>query len=263
MATDDFNRANGGLGANWGNQTTAGGFGAPAIASNVVTGADQTNEAAARYTATTFSADQYSQCVVAGFGFFGADTCAGPTVRGSADQDTGRDYYWYKVEDTGTTTKTHRLVKLVNGTETSLANSDRATSNGDTLRIEVTGSAPNVITCWHNGTQVSALDTSETNATLATGQPGIAVTQTSTVDTWEGGDLVTITIIQEGFRFATDSAQGSPSWLAAQNANLTKLADETAILAVSIDTTGDPGAKTYKLQYRKVGDPTWLDVTVQ
>lgn len=69
---------------------------------------------------------------------------------------------------------------------------------------------------------------------------------------------------QEGFRFGIDDgAEGAHTWAAAQDADITAPAGETRLLNVLVNVTGDPGAKTFKLQYRKVGDPGWSDVPIQ
>jgi hypothetical protein len=57
LASDDFNRANGGLGANW---ATITGTVAPQIVGNLVQDGSAGNESAARYSAISWPADQYS-----------------------------------------------------------------------------------------------------------------------------------------------------------------------------------------------------------
>jgi hypothetical protein len=189
MATDNFNRANGGLGANWGEITTAGGFGELTISSNVVgggtAGADQGS--ASRYTAVSFTNDQYSQVTVQGFGFFGSAYQVGTICRSSADQDGAADYYYARVEDQATNPKTWRVGKNVNGTFTSLADTTRTTNAGDVIKLEVIGSALKV---YQNGTLVSALNVTDTDRT--TGNPGAYATGGGgpSIDNWEGNDVV-------------------------------------------------------------------------
>ena len=63
--------------------------------------------------------------------------------------------------------------------------------DGDVLRIEVSGTSPNIIVkVFQNGSQLGADATGATGPD--SGDPGIAYSSTSTsavVDVWEGGDL--------------------------------------------------------------------------
>lgn len=185
-ATDDFNRANGNLGANWGDIDTGGGNGAPQISSNAATGQSgwSVGASAARYTATTIGADQYSQFVIGGLAFNGSDTGSGALVRSSADQDGAKDYYAVRVLDDGTTTRTILIGKYVNGTWTQLTTTTQTIANGDTIRIEVQSTT---LRAKINGTTIAALTT--TDSAHASGQPGIVGTTSTTMDTWEAGDL--------------------------------------------------------------------------
>lgn len=69
---------------------------------------------------------------------------------------------------------------------------------------------------------------------------------------------------QEGARFGNDDgAEAAHTWAAAQDANITAPAGQTQVLNMIVNATGTLGAKTFKLQYRKVGDGAWRDVPVQ
>lgn len=71
------------------------------------------------------------------------------------------------------------------------------------------------------------------------------------------------TINQEGFRFGNDDgSETSHTWLAAQDTNAARALDERFLLGVLVDTTGTVGSRTYRLQYRRVGEVTWQDVPV-
>lgn len=258
MATDDFNRANGSLGANWGNVDTNGGFGEPTITSNAVTGQSGwgNGASAGRYTAATFGADQYSQAVLGGLGFFGADIGAGVIVRASADQDAAKDYYGLRVLDDGASTRTIRIGKYVNGTWTQLTTTTATVGNGDTIRLEVDSTGPANLRAYINGTIVSALTT--TDSSLTSGQPGVVATTTATVDNWEGNDLVTSTSAQQGSRFgADDGSESAHTWLAAQDTDVSVAPDTSFRVRLGVQATGDPAAASYQLEWRKVGDSNW------
>lgn len=68
---------------------------------------------------------------------------------------------------------------------------------------------------------------------------------------------------QEGFRFGNDDAgESAHTWYAAQDANITAPAGSKLLLNMIIDATGTVGAKTFKLQYRKVGAADWNDMPI-
>ena len=69
--------------------------------------------------------------------------------------------------------------------------------DGDVLRLEVSGTSPNItVKVFQNGSQLGADITGATGPD--SGDPGIAYSSTSTsavVDVWEGGDLGAATTI--------------------------------------------------------------------
>lgn len=72
------------------------------------------------------------------------------------------------------------------------------------------------------------------------------------------------TLVQEGYRFGLDDgSESTHTWAAAQDTPATMPAGEPRVLAFNIDATGSPGAKVFKLQYRKVGDPSWTDMPLE
>jgi hypothetical protein len=185
-ASDQFNRANNAsLGANWADIDTSGGQGAPEILSNVVTGQTVSTPSAARYTAITFPNDQVAECIVAGLAFNGSNYNAGPIVRASSDQDANRDYYMFRVEDdaSGSQARTLRIGKYVNGTWTSIASTTSyLTRNGMRLRLVVRGTN---LYGLLNGQPVITT----TDASLASGQPGVSVCDLLTVDNFKAWGL--------------------------------------------------------------------------
>lgn len=69
---------------------------------------------------------------------------------------------------------------------------------------------------------------------------------------------------QEGARFGNDdAAEAAHTWAAAQDTDITAPAGQTQVLNMIVNATGTLGAKTFKLQYRKVGDASWRDMPVQ
>jgi hypothetical protein len=148
LVTDNFNRPNGPLGANW---TTA--FGTMAIHSDAYVGASS-GDAAAFWNANSFTANQYSQATVSITDFASQ---AGVMVRGSSN--TGY-FCSADVHDL-------YLTKLVSGARNGLIGSNTYIYHaGDVIRLDAYGST---LRCLVNGTVIlTATDTD-----IAAGQPGI------------------------------------------------------------------------------------------
>lgn len=69
------------------------------------------------------------------------------------------------------------------------------------------------------------------------------------------------TIEQEGFRFRNDDgSETTATWRQTQDTNDSVAVSTRIRLRTLINTTGDTFSGQYKLQYRKVGDDTWMDV---
>lgn len=172
--SDDFNRADGGLGANWTTFSVA-----PNIGGNLVTGTGggyATN--GALYTGTASADDQFSQFTIVGLD--GVTSYAGATVRMTA----GGNFYYCVVGNTneyyiqeynfGVLTTTHTTGTLGSSVAVS-----------DVIRCEVTGTT---ITLKRNGVTVNTA----TDATHSSGAPGFVLlpNPTSTdvaIDDWSGG----------------------------------------------------------------------------
>ena len=123
LVTDDFNRANGPLGANW---TTA--FGSMAIY-NGGYAATSGGDTASFWNANTFTADQYAQATIA---LTDGTSQAGLLVRGSANNG----YYC----NVGTSPNQAYLNKVVSGTRTILASANTYVwHSGDVMRLDVYG----------------------------------------------------------------------------------------------------------------------------
>jgi hypothetical protein len=169
QATDNFNRANGSIGANW-TQTD----GTWSVTNNQATytlGGD--SEASVVYTNISFANDQYAQVTLAAT----TNAASGVMVRGSNVANTG-----YSLACGGSSCF---IFKVVAGAVTNLTSSGAIpTSNGDVLRLEVHGTA---LTAFKNGTQIL----STTDSAIASGSPGMWSENAATTifDNWRGGDL--------------------------------------------------------------------------
>ncbi len=163
---DNFNRANGAIGANW--TVVSGGFN---VAGNTVVGTGASN--LAYWSANSFSSSQFAQATVATLN--GATDFVGVNVLLSAG---GSGYTC--VENNASLL----LQKLTAGTGATLASSATAGAPGDVLRLEA--GPGGVLTCSRNGaTSVSATDT-----TFTSGAPAIEHFGTvATIDNWSGGNL--------------------------------------------------------------------------
>ncbi len=189
IASDDFNRTDAGsLGANWTDLNDN--WGTSDIASNKVVGAGSGGGGqAARWDGSgSFTDDQYAVLQVDNLPFSGSSVWIGVICRASADVNGSRDYYAAKVilDSPGPTYNIH-LVKVVNGTETSIDTTTNAFSVGDTIELEVEGTSLRV---FRNGTQLSALD--NTDSDLSTGKPGLITSGDATDvigDNWLGGNI--------------------------------------------------------------------------
>ncbi len=71
------------------------------------------------------------------------------------------------------------------------------------------------------------------------------------------------TLQQEGYRWrADDGSETGATWLASQDANITRGADVATRLRMLVNATGDPSSSQYQLEWRKVSGPTdWRKVS--
>ena len=172
-ASDDFNRANGGLGANWTNVSDGG----LAISSQVVAGTAGAGVSGDIWNAGAFTSDQYSQVEVTSTQLTGGQWI-GPMVRA---QNSGQNayvgiYYW------NNGSPNLMLFKRSGGNWTQLGSTfnSGALAAGTQLQLKAVGST---ISFLQNGVpRISATDTS-----LSGGGPGIMSFGTGKVDNWSGG----------------------------------------------------------------------------
>jgi hypothetical protein len=162
-ATDNFNRADGGLGSNWTTQT---GFTAPAISGNrVVSGGGY---GFAYWNADVFNDAQYSQVI-----YYTSGGEPGVTVRASGS----RGYWLYLASAGSNTTNIFRYDS--NGNYSNLAGLGSQIGNGDTGKLTANGST---IEAFKNGVSIGSV----TDTTYSSGSAGI---EAGTLDDWEGGNL--------------------------------------------------------------------------
>ena len=175
-ASDNFNRANGSLGAGWTDMSVGG----LAISSNVVMGTGSGNSGDIR-TGETYPSNQYSQIQTTSTQLSGKQWI-GPAVRA---QNSGQSlyvgiYFW------NSGSPDLMLFKLVNGNWGQLGSTYASgpLATGTTLTLSVTGST---LTFAQNGlVRITATDTS-----LTGGAPAIMAYGTPTADNWAGGTPTT------------------------------------------------------------------------
>lgn len=170
--SDNFNRANGGLGANW---TTITGLSAPTISGNTIAAA----LSGAYWSANTFSDNQYSQgAVTASTDAYGALVI----VRQSSSANTS---YWATIWD-DTSGSGHNycvMYKRITGTDTQLGVSVNCDAYGASfnLRLEASGTT---LTYKIGATTIMT----RTDSAITSGSAGFA-SNNANYDNFVAGDL--------------------------------------------------------------------------
>ena len=176
-ASDNFNRANGSLGAGWTDMTVGG----LAISNDAVIGTQAAGNSGDIYTGQAFGSDQFSQVQVTSTPI-GGGQWIGPAVRA---QNGGQSLY-VGIYYGNNGSPELELFKLLNGGWTQLGGAF-ASGNlaaGTQLALSVTGST---LSFSENGVvEITATDTS-----LTGGAPGIMAYGTSTAGDWVGGNATT------------------------------------------------------------------------
>lgn len=192
VASDDFNRAGPGLGANWTQQNTIDGdvtiYGSVrANGANAQPG--QNRQAASWAGAGSFTNDQYSAIIIGGLSFLSNQYGIGTSVRSNGLTDASRSYYEVVIyADSGGPNYQTDVNKYVAGTYTNLASATSPTwANGDEASIEVVGTT---ITIKKNGIALGGVFTL-TDSSLSTGKPGITGAGGDTIyaDSWQAGTV--------------------------------------------------------------------------
>jgi hypothetical protein len=179
VATDNFNRADGALGANW---TVAynGGF---LVLGNQARSNGSSNDCCSLYTGASFANAQYVKATVAQ-----APTAhyyaLGVATRGN-QSGVWRNYCYIGLRDNNE----RYLSRISNGTPTTLQyyNGGGIAVN-DIMQLDSDGSLHSP---FRNGTADTSLGTA-TDSNYASGVPGLSGyngSTTATMDDWEGGDI--------------------------------------------------------------------------
>lgn len=140
----------------------------------------------------SYANDQYSEVVIENINALSSNATTyelAVMVRVSADTGAGADCYALGIVDDASNGGTHSfaLLSVLNNTVTVLGSAFTSTlSNGDTIRLEVSGTT---LTAKKNG---STIGTPQTDANLASGNAGIGGGRHSgsiRATSWAGGDL--------------------------------------------------------------------------
>lgn len=206
LATDDFNRANGGLGANWTTQT---GHTAFTIVTNQCVAPGPSNFSSARYSGTTWPNDQWAQHTVISHGTTNTD--GGPAVRVSTSG--AQTFYFADINDADSaslgSSMSCSIHKCNAGTFTTVGSASSFTvSANDVIYLEVQGTS---LVFKQNGTtKISATDSG-----ITSGAAGIAywagASNAATIDSWSGGDF--------GGSVLSITSTGAASWVGKSLAN--------------------------------------------
>lgn len=133
----------------------------------------------------TFTDNQYAKATVGGLSWAGFNSQVGVIVRASGDVDGAADHYRLCIWDDAVSVRTTKLIKMVNGTETTLDTRTQAWDNGDTIELEAEGTD---LRAYRNG----ALLYTVTDSSLTSGAPGMFMRGASnnpTLEDWEGGNV--------------------------------------------------------------------------
>jgi hypothetical protein len=183
LATDSFDRADGGLGVDW---TTITGLGAPAIVGNVVQTGAVGSDSGSRYSAIVWPNDQWASSVVVEAS--GPGRANGPAVRMASAANT-----YYGALAIGAPLNglgagcTLELGKRVAGSYTTLIQTTETIVAGDVVTIAVTGT---MVSVYLN----DVLKITTTDTDIASGSAGLAifadtgVQADSAMNDWQGGD---------------------------------------------------------------------------
>lgn len=190
IASDDFNRGTG-LGANW-TQLNSGWGSIGVIGDTAVDGgtnADLQNCASAVWAGSgTFSNDQYSSLTIYGQAWQSNGYHMGVIVRASTDTGADRDFYFMTISaNAGSSPYTGTLGKVVNGTYTQLNQGNVSITNGDEIKLSVSGTDLEV---YVNDVQLTG-DWEVSDSDLSTGKPGVigGGSGVNYGDNWSGGNI--------------------------------------------------------------------------
>lgn len=247
--SDNFDRADGEIGANW-TEDAGSDIDIVSNKADAIT-AGTGNYCRMRYTATAMaSTDHYSQVVV---GYDAGGPESGPTARQASDVHTNYVFMWDALSATfGTILRRH-----VAGAETDLAYGDGDFTVDKTFKVECNGTT---ISGYVDG----VLEDSLTDSGVTTGNyVGLHGYGTKGLyNDFVGADLAAETD-QSAFRFGLDDgSESAHTWDQAENTNTTDTDNQTKLLRVQVEATGDPATAAYTLRYQKNGSGGYVAVPV-
>jgi len=184
-ASDNFNRADGGLGANWTEPLAS--ENNLVIVNNQVGVDVENSHNYAFWSANSFSQDQYSQVRISNVGPWN-----GVIVRAQPIIDRFYLAFVFGVND-------YRIYLRKDGLYYFLSSGNTETwAAGDIIGLEAAGLNPVQLTLLRNGNPV--LTYTDTTENLVGGSPGIGIYSPSgyhlAIDDWEGGNLGTLGILR-------------------------------------------------------------------
>jgi hypothetical protein len=243
--TDDFNRADGGLGANWIAYT---GVEPLQIASNQAETATTGGavDSMQRYNITPPD-DQWAQITIKDTYAGAGNVYGGVILRARLTDALG--YYALQCRQSTATHET-KITRVDPGTgATTLASNGTTWLGGDVLYGQAVGSA---LTINRNG----VFELTVSDSTYPSGGFGAEcysddLVSSLHVDDWSGGSAIAD---QEGFRFRNDDGGESvASWLTAQDTNIRRNTNLNTRLRVLVNATGDLPSTPFQLEYRRNG----------
>src|ERR1700742_1403609 len=170
--SDNFDRANGGLGSNW---TTVPGTAAPQISGNTAHAGTASSLNSAYWSASTFGSDQFAQGTLPG-------SSGGNYGPGLAVRLSGAKGYFLWYGNSTSTVSLWRMDSASSWTQLKASGTLKITAATDVWKIQVVGST---ITGYHNGTQV----VQATDTKITSGSPGMWLYYAANqIDNWSGGD---------------------------------------------------------------------------
>ncbi len=232
-ASDDFDRADGTLGANWADISDGG----LTITSNQAAGTNASGSSGDTWTATTFSSDQYSQIDVTANALTGNQWIGAAVRSQNSGQDAYVGVYHWNYGSPGL-----QLWRRHNGgwTQLGATYNTAALPAGTHLQIEAVGPA---ISLLENGTtRITATDTE-----LTGGAPGVMANGTPTADNWSGGNTTgaySIGGTLTGLNGALTLQNGSDRIHLTANANFTFDSQLPAGIAYNVTVAVPPPGQT-------------------
>jgi hypothetical protein len=180
---DDFNRANETpMAGNWATTTSESAFN---LSGNVAVPSSVAADCGAIYTGASWGNDQSVRATLSVVSTGGAGAGIGFWVRHALAAVTG-----YRVVFDHAASNNVQVGRFITGAFTSLIQFTRAWTDGDTMRVDVTGPAASTrIEIFHNGTSIQVLTD---NSSVASGIPGIVLSSpvtSASVDNFQATDV--------------------------------------------------------------------------